>query len=213
IWLSEVMLQQTQVAAVIPYYQRFLSRFPDVRALARADEDEVLRLWSGLGYYARARNLHRAARKLVSEHGGRFPDSVDEIEQVPGIGRSSAAAIAAFAFGRRAAILDGNVKRVLARCYGVEGWPGEREVDAKLWRVVGRSRWLATHDMARRLANWVARSHRRGTWSSSSMASRTFACASAPCWAGSQERGPAPRRRGGSGLISRMPRRPPRRPP
>src|SRR5205809_978843 len=103
IWLSEVMLQQTQVAAVIPYYQRFVSRFPDVRALARADEDEVLRLWSGLGYYARARNLHRAARKLVSEHGGRFPDSVDEIEQVPGIGRSSAAAIAAFAFGGRAA--------------------------------------------------------------------------------------------------------------
>src|SRR5213595_4027384 len=114
IWLSEVMLQQTQVAAAIPYYRRFVSRFPDVQALAAADEDEVLRLWSGLGYYARARNLHRAARKLVSEHGGRFPDSVDEIEQVPGIGRSSAAAIAAFAFGRRAAILDGNVKRVLA---------------------------------------------------------------------------------------------------
>ena len=88
------MLQQTQVAAVIPYYQRFLSRFPDVQALARADEDEVLRLWSGLGYYARARNLHRAARKVVSEHGGRFPDSVGEIEQVPGIGRSTAAASA-----------------------------------------------------------------------------------------------------------------------
>jgi len=138
IWLSEVMLQQTQVAAVIPYYQRFLSRFPDVQALARADEDEVLRLWSGLGYYARARNLHRAARKVVSEHGGRFPDSVGEIEQVPGIGRSTAAAIASFAFGRRAAILDGNVKRVLARCYGVEGWPGEREVQAKLWRLAER---------------------------------------------------------------------------
>src|SRR3989442_3804 len=138
IWLSEVMLQQTQVAAVIPYYQRFVSRFPDVRALARADEAEVLRLWSGLGYYARARNLHRAARKLVSEHGGRFPDSVDEIEQVPGIGRSSAAAIAAFAFGRRAAIPDGNVKRVLARCYGVEGRLCAREIEAKLWRLAER---------------------------------------------------------------------------
>ena len=138
IWLSEVMLQQTQVAAVIPYYQRFLSRFPDVQALAAADEDEVLRLWSGLGYYARARNLHRAARKVVSEYGGRFPDSVDEIEEVPGVGRSTAAAIATFAFGRRAAILDGNVKRVLARCYGVEGWPGEREVEAKLWRLAQR---------------------------------------------------------------------------
>jgi A/G-specific adenine glycosylase len=138
IWLSEVMLQQTQVAAVIPYYRRFVSRFPDVHALARADEDEVLRLWSGLGYYARARNLHRAARKIVSEHGGRFPDAVDEIEQIPGIGRSSAAAIASFAFGRRAAILDGNVKRVLARCYGVEGWPREREVEAKLWRLAER---------------------------------------------------------------------------
>jgi A/G-specific adenine glycosylase len=132
------MLQQTQVAAVIPYYQRFLSRFPDVQALAAADEDEVLRLWSGLGYYARARNLHRAARKVVSEYGGRFPDSVDEIEEVPGVGRSTAAAIATFAFGRRAAILDGNVKRVLARCYGIEGWPGEREVEAKLWRLAER---------------------------------------------------------------------------
>jgi A/G-specific adenine glycosylase len=132
------MLQQTQVAAVIPYYQRFLSRFPDVQALAAADEDEVLRLWSGLGYYARARNLHRAARKVVSEYGGRFPDSADAIEEVPGVGRSTAAAIATFAFGRRAAILDGNVKRVLARCYGIEGWPGEHEVEAKLWRLAER---------------------------------------------------------------------------
>jgi A/G-specific adenine glycosylase len=132
------MLQQTQVAAVIPYYERFLSRFPDVQALAVADEDEVLRLWSGLGYYARARNLHRAARKVVSEYGGRLPDSLSEIEEIPGIGRSTAAAIATFAFGRRAAILDGNVKRVLARCYGVEGWPGEREVEAKLWRLAER---------------------------------------------------------------------------
>jgi len=132
------MLQQTQVAAVIPYYQRFVSRFPDVQALAAADEDEVLRLWSGLGYYARARNLHRAARKVVSEYGGRFPDSVEEIGEIPGVGRSTAAAIATFAFGRRAAILEGNVKRVLARCYGIAGWPGEREVEAKLWRLAER---------------------------------------------------------------------------
>jgi len=138
IWLSEVMLQQTQVATVIPYYERFLSRFPDVQALAAADEDEVLRLWSGLGYYARGRNLHVAARKVVSAYAGRFPDSIEEIAELPGIGRSTAAAIAAFAFGRRTAILDGNVKRVLARCYGIEGWPGEREVETKLWRLAER---------------------------------------------------------------------------
>ena len=119
IWLSEVMLQQTQVAAVIPYYERFLARFPDFAALAGASEDEVLRLWSGLGYYARGRNLLRAARQVAE--AGRFPDTYDEIHALPGVGPSTAAAIAAFAFGRRAAILDGNVKRVLARCFGVEG--------------------------------------------------------------------------------------------
>ena len=115
IWLSEVMLQQTQVATVIPYYRRFLARFPDVAALARASEDEVLRLWSGLGYYARGRNLHRAA-KLIAANG--FPGSAEKIEQLPGVGRSTAAAIAVFAFGERAAILDGNVRRVLSRFYG-----------------------------------------------------------------------------------------------
>src|SRR5690349_24898687 len=117
VWLSEVMLQQTQVATVIPYYQRFLARFPDVQALARASQDEVLRLWSGLGYYARGRNLHQAA-KLISKNG--FPASAGQIEQLPGVGRSTAAAIAVFAFGERAAILDGNVKRVLARRFGIE---------------------------------------------------------------------------------------------
>jgi A/G-specific adenine glycosylase len=116
IWLSEVMLQQTQVATVIPYYQRFLARYPDVRALARASEDEVLRLWSGLGYYARGRNLHKAARQIVASG---FPRTSVEIQKLAGVGRSTAAAIAAFAFGERAAILDGNVKRVLARCYGI----------------------------------------------------------------------------------------------
>jgi A/G-specific adenine glycosylase len=118
VWLSEIMLQQTQVAAVVPYYERFLTRFPDVAALAAATEDEVLRLWSGLGYYARGRNLHAAA-KILAVRG--FPADVEGIQELPGIGRSTAAAIGVFAFGRRAAILDGNVKRVIARCFGIEG--------------------------------------------------------------------------------------------
>jgi A/G-specific adenine glycosylase len=117
VWLSEIMLQQTQVSAVLPYYERFLARFPDVDALAAADQDEVLRLWSGLGYYARARNLHAAARVVAAR--GAFPDTVEDLQQLPGVGRSTAGAIAAFCFGRRAAILDGNVKRVLARSFGV----------------------------------------------------------------------------------------------
>jgi A/G-specific adenine glycosylase len=114
IWLSEVMLQQTQVATVIPYYRRFLERYPTVNALAAASEEEVLELWSGLGYYARGRNLHKAARSIAA-HG--FPKTSEEIEELPGIGRSTAAAIAAFAYSERAAILDGNVKRVLSRCF------------------------------------------------------------------------------------------------
>jgi len=116
IWLSEVMLQQTQVATVIPYYERFLKRFPTVNALARASEEEVLRLWSGLGYYARGRNLHRAAQHIAA-HG--FPRSAATIAELPGVGRSTAAAIAVFAYGERAAILDGNVKRVLARAFAL----------------------------------------------------------------------------------------------
>jgi A/G-specific adenine glycosylase len=118
IWLSEIMLQQTQVSAVIPYYERFLARFPTIDALAQASEDEVLQLWSGLGYYARGRNLHAAAREIAARG---FPRNAQAIEALPGVGRSTAAAIAAFAFGERAAILDGNVKRVLARCFGIEG--------------------------------------------------------------------------------------------
>jgi A/G-specific adenine glycosylase len=117
VWLSEVMLQQTQVGAVIPYYRRFIERFPTVQALAAAEEDEVLRFWSGLGYYARGRNLHAAAKVIAS---GGFPRTAQAIAQLPGVGRSTAAAVAAFAFGERAAILDGNVKRVLARCFAVE---------------------------------------------------------------------------------------------
>jgi A/G-specific adenine glycosylase len=120
VWVAEVMLQQTQVAAVIPYYRRFLARFPDVAALARAPLGEVLRLWSGLGYYARARNLHAAARIVARRRAGRFPDTAQGLARLPGVGRSTAAAIAVFAFGRRAAILDGNVRRVLARHFGVE---------------------------------------------------------------------------------------------
>jgi A/G-specific adenine glycosylase len=135
IWVSEIMLQQTQVATVIGYFRRFLARFPAIADLAAAPEDEVLRLWSGLGYYGRARNLHRAARLIMERHGGAFPREFDAIAALPGIGRSTAAAIAAFAFGERRAILDGNVKRVLARRFGVEGYPGEPAVEKRLWAL------------------------------------------------------------------------------
>jgi A/G-specific adenine glycosylase len=135
IWLSEIMLQQTQVDTVIPYYARFLARFPDLAALAAAPLDDVLALWSGLGYYARARNLHRAAQLVMSAHGGTFPRTAARMAELPGIGRSTAAAIAAFAFGERAAILDGNVKRVLCRAFAVDGFPGERAVELRLWAL------------------------------------------------------------------------------
>ena len=130
IWLSEIMLQQTQVAAVVPYFKRFLARFPDIGALAAATEDEVLKLWSGLGYYARGRNLRNAAR-LISSRGS-FPDSLEGLQALPGVGRSTAAAIAIFAFGHRAAILDGNVKRVLARRFGIEGERAQWDLAGKL---------------------------------------------------------------------------------
>jgi A/G-specific adenine glycosylase len=133
IWLSEIMLQQTQVSAVVPYYLRFLSRFPDLATLAAGAEDEVLQLWSGLGYYARARNLHRAALRIVHDFGGEFPREPAALCALPGIGRSTAAAICAFAYGARHPILDGNVKRVLARYLGVEGYPGDKRVELQLW--------------------------------------------------------------------------------
>ncbi|HZT55932.1 MAG TPA: A/G-specific adenine glycosylase, partial [Burkholderiaceae bacterium] len=129
VWLSEIMLQQTQVATVLGYYERFLQRFPDVTALAAASLDDVFALWSGLGYYSRARNLHRCAQAVVAEHGGTFPRSAAQLAELPGIGRSTAAAIATFAFGARAAILDGNVKRVLARHRGIGGYPGHAKVE------------------------------------------------------------------------------------
>jgi A/G-specific adenine glycosylase len=135
IWLSEIMLQQTQVATVIPYYARFLERFPGVKDLAAAPLDDVMALWAGLGYYSRARNLHRCAQVVATEHGGEFPCTVEALAELPGIGRSTAAAIASFAFGARATILDGNVKRVLARVFGVDGFPGEKRVENTMWTL------------------------------------------------------------------------------
>lgn len=133
VWLSEIMLQQTQVSSVIPYYLRFLERFPDMAALAAASQDEVLAHWSGLGYYSRARNLHRAAQIVAENHAGVFPREFEQILALPGIGRSTAAAISAFAFGARRAILDGNVKRVLTRYLAVAGYPGDKKVEDLLW--------------------------------------------------------------------------------
>jgi A/G-specific adenine glycosylase len=133
IWLSEVMLQQTQVATVIGYYARFLARFPGVAELAAAREEEVLELWSGLGYYARARNLHHAARVVAERHGGVFPATFDDLVALPGIGRSTAAAIAAFASAEARPILDGNVRRVIARHAGIGGDPSSSAILARLW--------------------------------------------------------------------------------
>jgi A/G-specific adenine glycosylase len=135
VWLSEIMLQQTQVGTVIPYFERFLQKFPDVVSLANAPEDDVMQLWAGLGYYARARNLHRAAKQVAELHNGKFPDDFEAIHALPGVGRSTAAAISAFAFGQRKAILDGNVKRVFARHFGVEGDVKSKSVEDQLWLV------------------------------------------------------------------------------
>ena len=135
IWLSEVMLQQTQVGTVIPYYVRFVTEFPDVGALAAAPIQRVLEHWSGLGYYRRAHHLHAAAREVMSRHAGVFPVREDTLATLPGIGRSTAAAVAVFAAGAHAAILDGNVKRVLARHRGIAGFPGTASVEAQMWDV------------------------------------------------------------------------------
>ena len=135
VWVSEIMLQQTQVKTVIPYFERFMVSFPDVQSLAGAPEDEVLHLWTGLGYYARARNLHKAAQQVAGELGGKFPDTIEALCDLPGIGRSTAGAIVSIALGERASILDGNVKRVLARYHRVEGWPGQSRVHNRLWEV------------------------------------------------------------------------------
>ena len=133
VWVSEVMLQQTQVGTVIPYYERFMDRFPTVQALAAAPADEVMHLWTGLGYYARARNLQACAKALVVQHGGQFPDSLEAVMELPGIGRSTAGAILALSRGKRHPILDGNVKRVLTRVFGIDGDPSSAAVIEKLW--------------------------------------------------------------------------------
>ncbi len=134
VWVSEIMLQQTQVVSVIDYFQRFVSRFPDIQSLATAELDEVLAHWSGLGYYARARNLHKTAQ-IIAANDGQFPQTVEELTALPGIGRSTAGAILSIACGQSQAILDGNVKRVLARFHAVHGWPGDTKVAAKLWQI------------------------------------------------------------------------------
>ena len=133
VWLSEIMLQQTQVQTVIPYFERFLARFPSVASLAIADEGDVLALWSGLGYYSRARNLHATARDCATHHGGELPKTMEDLIALPGIGRSTAAAILSQAHGQAHAILDGNVKRVLARQLGISEWPGKPTVERALW--------------------------------------------------------------------------------
>jgi A/G-specific adenine glycosylase len=133
VWVSEVMLQQTQVSVVIPYFERFMARFPDVRALAAAPLDDVLALWAGLGYYARARNLHRAAQLIVERHGGEFPQEFAAVVDLPGIGRSTAGAILSLGLGQRHPILDGNCKRVLARVHAVAGWAGQAAFERALW--------------------------------------------------------------------------------
>jgi A/G-specific adenine glycosylase len=135
VWVSEIMLQQTQVGTVVGYYERFMARFPDVQALAAARLDEVLHLWSGLGYYARARNLHRAAQAVVQRHGGEFPATLEDVMALPGIGRSTAGAVLALSRGERHPILDGNVKRVLSRYFAVPGFPGEPAVERRLWEL------------------------------------------------------------------------------
>jgi A/G-specific adenine glycosylase len=138
VWVSEIMLQQTRVATVIPYFERFMARFPDVTTLADAPLDEVLHHWSGLGYYARARNLHQAAQCIRDDHAGVFPGDFDQVVALPGVGRSTAGAILSLGCGQRHAILDGNVKRVLARVQAVEGWPGQPAVAARLWEQAER---------------------------------------------------------------------------
>jgi len=133
VWISEIMLQQTQVATVIPYFERFMESFPDIQTLAKASEDEVLAHWSGLGYYARARNLHKCAKQICAEYEGKFPENREDVINLPGIGKSTAGAILSLSLHQAHAILDGNVKRVLSRVYMVDGWYGQTAVEKKLW--------------------------------------------------------------------------------
>jgi A/G-specific adenine glycosylase len=146
VWVSEIMLQQTQVATVIPYFQRFMEAFPDVATLAQAEQDQVLHHWSGLGYYARARHLHAAAQQLLDRHQGRFPEVFDDVLALPGVGRSTAAAILSLACAQSHPILDGNVKRVLARYHALAGWPGQSRIQRALWALAERH--TPEHDTA-----------------------------------------------------------------
>nr|WP_250654956.1 A/G-specific adenine glycosylase [Alkalimarinus coralli] len=149
VWVSEIMLQQTQVSTVIGYYNRFMSRFPTLAELANADEDEVLRHWAGLGYYARARNLHKTAKLILNSYNGEFPNTHSEIESLPGIGRSTAGAILSLSLNQRAPILDGNVKRVLARYHGIEGWTGHTSTAKELWH------WAEVYTPATRFSDYT----------------------------------------------------------
>ncbi|MCX7123459.1 MAG: A/G-specific adenine glycosylase [Gammaproteobacteria bacterium] len=133
VWVSEIMLQQTQVKTVIPYFERFMEAFPDIQSLALATEDQVLKHWAGLGYYARGRNLHRSAQIIQSEWGGQFPQALSQVQSLPGLGRSTASAILAICMSQPHPILDGNVKRVLARYFGISGYPGDKKIEAQLW--------------------------------------------------------------------------------
>ena len=135
VWVSEIMLQQTQVTTVIPYFERFMQRFPTISDLAAAEQDEVLHLWTGLGYYARARNLHKAAQIMAEQYQGKFPTEFEQVLDLPGIGRSTAGAVLSLSLGQHHAILDGNVKRVLTRFMAVEGWPGQKKVENELWDI------------------------------------------------------------------------------
>lgn len=143
VWVSEIMLQQTQVSTAIPYFQRFMTKFPNLAVLAKAKEDDVLHLWTGLGYYSRARNLHRAAQSIGD---GKFPDNLIDLQKLPGIGRSTAGAIMAIALEKKAAILDGNVKRVLTRLHGILEWPGEKKIIDRLWEIA--EKYLPNHRIA-----------------------------------------------------------------
>lgn len=149
IWISEIMLQQTQVTTVIPYFERFMHRFPTIAQLADAPADELMHYWSGLGYYARARNLHKAAQQIVKHYRGEFPRDFDAVVALPGIGRSTAAAILAQAFDQHHAILDGNVKRVLTRLHTIPGWPGNTRVSNELWQ------WAEHHTPSQRVADYT----------------------------------------------------------
>ncbi|MBO1923323.1 A/G-specific adenine glycosylase [Thiomicrorhabdus sp. 6S3-12] len=149
VWVSEIMLQQTQVATVIPYYEKFMQRFPTVQALASAEQETVLAHWAGLGYYARGRNLHKAAQLIVEQYDGAFPVTLEEVMALPGIGRSTAGAILSIALGERHPILDGNVKRVLGRFYALETWPGEKQTENWLWHKADE------HTPAERFADYT----------------------------------------------------------